>query len=69
MVIWFKGVRERLSDYGRQIEEALLKSDSLCHDGAEVLTPDQFHALKESRQKLMDTYNNLVKHTDAVLDQ
>uniref|UniRef100_A0AC35EZZ2 Uncharacterized protein n=1 Tax=Panagrolaimus sp. PS1159 TaxID=55785 RepID=A0AC35EZZ2_9BILA len=60
-------VKESLAAYGVKIEQNLREADRLCHDGAEILTPEQYHALKEGREKLQNTYRNLIEYTDKIL--
>lgn len=43
--------------------------DRLCLEGAETLSPEQFHNLKENRQKLCFTYKTLIQQTNLLLDR
>lgn len=43
--------------------------DRLCLEGAETLSPEQFHNLKENRQQLRLTYETLIRQTDLLLDR
>ncbi|KHN76670.1 Dystonin [Toxocara canis] len=62
-------VRNELLSWATKIEENIAEADRLCTEGAEMLTPEQFHALKERRNRLETTYNQLVRHTDSVLQR
>ncbi|VDK41941.1 unnamed protein product [Anisakis simplex] len=62
-------VRNELLSWASKIEENIAEADRLCNDGVEMLTPEQFHALKEHRNRLETTYNQLLRHTDSVLQR
>uniref|UniRef100_A0A915B3J8 Microtubule-actin cross-linking factor 1 n=1 Tax=Parascaris univalens TaxID=6257 RepID=A0A915B3J8_PARUN len=64
-----KDMRNELLSWAANIEENIAEADRLCTDGAEMLTPEQFHALKEHRNRLETTYNQLMRHTDSVLQR
>lgn len=62
-------LRDRLVSYSREIDENIRDVERLCDEGAETLSPEQFHALKENRQKLQSMYESLIRQTDALLDR
>uniref|UniRef100_A0A0R3RSE7 GAR domain-containing protein n=1 Tax=Elaeophora elaphi TaxID=1147741 RepID=A0A0R3RSE7_9BILA len=63
----FKEMRAELLMYASKVQESIEETDRLCTEGAEFLTPDQFHSLKEHRNKLETNYNQLLQHTDVIL--
>uniref|UniRef100_A0A7E4ZUM8 V-SNARE domain-containing protein n=1 Tax=Panagrellus redivivus TaxID=6233 RepID=A0A7E4ZUM8_PANRE len=60
-------VKEQLAAYGKQVEDSIHEAEQLCNDGADALSPEQFHALKEAQFQLRSTYKQLTSHTDAIL--
>lgn len=60
-------MRTELLTYASKVQESIEETDRLCAEGAEFLTPDQFHNLKEHRNKLETSYNQLLQHTDIIL--
>ncbi|VBB27153.1 unnamed protein product [Acanthocheilonema viteae] len=60
-------LRTKLSMYSSKVQESIEETDRLCAEGAEFFTPDQFHSLKEHRNKLETNYNELLRHTDDIL--
>ncbi|EFO27979.2 spectraplakin [Loa loa] len=60
-------MRTELMTYASKVQESIGEADRLCAEGAEFLTPDQFHSLKEHRNKLETNYNQLLQHTDVIL--
>jgi len=63
-------LRERLVyEYSHKIEESVKEADRLCIEGADTLSPEQFHQLKENRHKLWNSFGALIKQTDAVIDR
>ncbi|KAM3720341.1 Microtubule-actin cross-linking factor [Dirofilaria immitis] len=60
-------VRNELLTYASKVQESIEGTDRLCTEGAEFFTPDQFHNLKEHRNKLETNYNQLLQHTDTIL--
>lgn len=63
-------MRERLvNEYSHRIEESVKEADRLCIEGADTLSPEQFHQLKENRHKLWNSFEALIKQTDAVIDR
>lgn len=69
LVLNLQDMRNELLSWAANIEENIAEADRLCTDGAEMLTPEQFHALKEHRNRLETTYNQLMRHTDSVLQR
>lgn len=53
--------------YASKVQESIEETDRLCTEGAEFLTPDQFHSLKEHQNKLETNYNLLLQHTNVIL--
>uniref|UniRef100_A0A0N5AJF6 GAR domain-containing protein n=1 Tax=Syphacia muris TaxID=451379 RepID=A0A0N5AJF6_9BILA len=49
------------------IETSIKEADRLCAEEADMLTPDQFHGLKERRNQLESTYMRLLQHSDELL--
>ncbi|KAK0426456.1 hypothetical protein QR680_009719 [Steinernema hermaphroditum] len=64
-----QSVREELAQWGMRISESIREADRLCEEGADVLTPEQFHELKENRDRLSATYQAMVTKTDAILER
>uniref|UniRef100_A0A915Q3J6 Uncharacterized protein n=1 Tax=Setaria digitata TaxID=48799 RepID=A0A915Q3J6_9BILA len=60
-------MRTELVSYTSNVQESIEEADRLCSEGAEFLTPDQFHSLKEHRNKLEISYSQLIQHTDIIL--
>ncbi|VDN02146.1 unnamed protein product [Thelazia callipaeda] len=60
-------IRAELLSYAFKVQESIEEADRLCAEGAEVLTPEQFHTLKEHRNKLEANYNQLLQHTETIL--
>lgn len=60
-------MRTELLTCAPKVQENIEEIDRLCTEGAEFLTPDQFHSLKEHRNKLEANYNQLLQHTDVIL--
>uniref|UniRef100_A0AAF5PYW1 GAR domain-containing protein n=2 Tax=Wuchereria bancrofti TaxID=6293 RepID=A0AAF5PYW1_WUCBA len=60
-------MRTELLTYTSKVQESIEETDRLCTEGAEFLTPDQFHSLKEYRNKLETNYNQLLQHIDVIL--
>ena len=54
-----KALRERLQHFSTEVESSLNEIDRLCVEGAQTLSPDQFHQLKEQRQRLLNTYEDV----------
>ncbi|KAI3410026.1 hypothetical protein GPALN_006390 [Globodera pallida] len=62
-------MREQLHSQTVRVEESIAEADRLCSEGAQTLSPEQFHALKESRQRLHATFESLLRQTDAALSR
>lgn len=58
----------QLVSWSTKIRESIDEVERLCIDGADLLTPQQFHTLKEQRNRLENVYNQLLRHTDKIIE-
>ncbi|VDK29640.1 unnamed protein product [Gongylonema pulchrum] len=61
-------MRSEVLSYTSKIQESIEEVDRLCTQGAELLTPDQFHSLKDHRNRLETMYNQLSDLTKFLLE-
>lgn len=64
-----QALREKLAEYRTQIDNGVKEVNDLCVDGAGVLTPDEFHSLKENGHKLLQTFQSVMTQTNEAVEK
>uniref|UniRef100_A0A914UVA7 Microtubule-actin crosslinking factor 1 n=1 Tax=Plectus sambesii TaxID=2011161 RepID=A0A914UVA7_9BILA len=64
-----EGVRERLRALQPSVSACLQAADDVCQNGADILSPEEFHSLRKHRDQLKDANHKLHKHTDVASDR
>ncbi len=52
-----------------EVTRCLLMTDQLSTEGADLLTPEEFHNLRRHRDQLKDTFLNSQRRLEAMMDK